>query len=86
MTHLKHPVLTFFNSEGLFDSEAFFFQYWRVWTIREDSINLSAKLVQHECKPKQYSEYSMPRLTYLLQEIIWGQRPSIEAQSQFVIN
>ena len=28
----------------------------------------------------------MPRLKYLLQEIIRGQRPSIEAQSQFVIN
>ena len=24
MTHLKHSVLTLFNSEGLFDSEAFF--------------------------------------------------------------
>ena len=47
---------------------------------------LVQKLVQHECKPKQYSEYSMPRLTHLLQEIIEGQRPSIEGQSQFVIN
>ena len=86
MTHLKHAVLTFFNSEGLFDSEAFFFNSEESEHYSKTLLILVQKLVQHECKPKQYSEYSMPRLTYLLQEIIGGQRPSIEGQSQFVIN